>query len=81
MLDENGNPSPTEVGDFHMLDFNLSKHLLKDKLQLSLGLKNMLNVINVNASMSGGAHSESSSSTPVSMGRTYFIKLNYAFQN
>lgn len=81
MLDENGNASPTLVGDFHILDFNLSKQFLKNKLQLSLGIKNMFNVNNVNASMSGNAHSGSSSTTPVSMGRTYFIKLNYVFQN
>lgn len=81
MLDENGNTSPTQVGDFHMLDFTFSQHFLKEKLQLSAGLKNILNVNNVNASMSGSAHSGSSSSTPVSMGRTYFIKLNYVFQN
>ena len=81
MLDEYGSLLPTYVGDFHMLDFNISKQFLKEKLQLSAGLKNMLNVNNVNASMSGSTHDGSSSSTPVSMGRTYFIKLNYVFQN
>ena len=80
MLDEYGSLLPTYVGDFHMLDFNISKQFLKEKLQLSAGLKNMLNVNNVNASMSGSTHDGSSSSTPVSMGRTYFIKLNYVFQ-
>ncbi len=78
--DSEGNLSQTFVQDFHMLDANLSKHLFKNRLVINLGVKNILNVNNVRASISGGAHSGNSSSTPIAMGRTYFIKLQYVFE-
>ncbi|MDP1801463.1 MAG: TonB-dependent receptor [Bacteroidota bacterium] len=75
-----GTVSQTFVQDFHMLDANISKQLFKNRLSLSAGVKNVLNVNNVTASLAGGAHSGNSSSTPIAMGRTYFIKLQYAFE-
>jgi outer membrane receptor for ferrienterochelin and colicins len=78
--DSEGNLTQTFVQDFHMLDANLSKHLFKNRLVINLGVKNILNVNNVRASISGGAHSGNSSSTPIAMGRTYFIKLQYVFE-
>lgn len=78
--DSEGNLTQTFVHDFHMLDANLSKQLFKNRLVISLGAKNILNVNNVRASLAGGAHTGNSSSTPIAMGRTYFIKLQYVFE-
>ncbi|MCE3228280.1 MAG: hypothetical protein K0S32_2831 [Bacteroidetes bacterium] len=70
----------TEVEDFHMLDANVSQQLFKNKLVISCGAKNIMNVNNVRSSLAGGVHSGNSSSTAIAMGRTYFIKLQYVFE-
>lgn len=80
-LAADGTPVQTRIGDFHMLDLNLSKQFFSKKLNISAGVKNLCNVDNVQSSLAGGgAHSSSSSSTPIAMGRTYFIKFQYVFE-
>lgn len=80
-LAADGSPVQTRIGDFHMLDINISKQFFTQKLTISAGAKNLCNVDNVQSSLAGGgAHTASSSSTPIAMGRTYFIKLQYVFE-
>jgi outer membrane receptor for ferrienterochelin and colicins len=75
-----GEPVNTYINAFSMLDLNVSQPFLKSRLLVSAGAKNLLGVNNVNASLAGGVHSAGTGSTPVAMGRTYFIKLQYAFE-
>ena len=79
LQNSDGSVSQTFIGDYHMLDANVAKQLFKERVNISLGVKNIMDVNNINANLSGGVHSGSSTSTPVAMGRTYFIKLQYAF--
>ncbi|MCX7728527.1 MAG: TonB-dependent receptor plug domain-containing protein [Bacteroidia bacterium] len=65
--------SLTYMKDYYWMDMNIYKNLWKDKLQITLGIKNLFNLTILNASASNGAHS--SSQTLLGTGRTYFIQL------
>ncbi len=62
---------------YTMADFTLQKSFLKDKLNWSIGVKNIFDRTNLSSTnaISGGAHSSGTSSVPLSYGRTYFTKL------
>jgi outer membrane receptor for ferrienterochelin and colicins len=79
-LDANNVPYQTYISAYHTLDANVSTRFFKKKFTVTIGSKNILNVTNVLASnSSGGAHSSGGFSTPIAMGRTYFLKLDYVF--
>ena len=79
-LNAEGNLSQTRFSDFVMSDFTLQKQI-KEKWRLSLGVKNLFNITNLQASQSigGGAHSAGSRSVPLGYGRSYFGQINYQF--
>lgn len=78
-LDPEGKVYQSYINAFHTLDANFCTAFMSKKLRITLGAKNILNVTNVLSNYSGGVHSTSSTSSPVAMGRTFFIKLDYAF--
>ncbi len=65
-----------QIQDYHTVDCSVSKRFLKNKVNLSIGAKNLFDVTNINGYSTGGAHSSGSNSISVGMGRTYFIKLD-----
>lgn len=72
--------SDTELGrsfiaPYSMADASLTKRIWKDRLALTAGCKDLFNVRNVNASLSGSAHSGGSSSVPMTTGRTAFVRI------
>lgn len=77
--------SPTEfvlgeVGDFNMLNFTVSQPFLSEKLEFSLGIKNIFNVTNVlNTVQTGGAHSAAVNTQNLFYGRSYFARIIYSF--
>ncbi|CAN5632224.1 hypothetical protein BH11BAC2_BH11BAC2_18130 [soil metagenome] len=65
---------------YQLLDFSLRQQLHKDKIAVTLGLKNILDVKNIRATDSGGAHSGGSGGeTPVGMGTSMFAKFSLSF--
>jgi outer membrane receptor for ferrienterochelin and colicins len=79
-LDANNVPYQTFIGAYNTLDANISTRFFKKKFTVTIGSKNILNVTNVLANnSSGGVHSPGGFSTPIAMGRTYFLKLDYVF--
>ena len=63
---------------YSMLDFTLNKSFMNKKLRLTLGARNILGVININANTTEvGAHTPSTTFISVSPGRTYFINVRY----
>jgi hypothetical protein len=46
-------------------------------MQITLGSKNLFNVKAVNSVTQGSVHSGSGGSSPVAMGRTYFLKMTF----
>ena len=66
----------TTMDDYHLLDATISKKIWKERLGITLGCKNILDIKNIGSTFSsGGAHSSSNSSVPFATGRNYFIKL------
>jgi outer membrane receptor for ferrienterochelin and colicins len=59
------------------IDASIRKSFFKNKLETTLGARNIANVTNVNQSVaSGGAHAESGQ-IMLAYGRSYFLKLTY----
>ena len=77
-------PSPDEPGEFYNiytesfsdLEVTLSKQFIKDKLNVVIGGKNLLDNY---SSRSYGYLDGSDFLSPINYGRTYFIKANYSF--
>lgn len=65
---------------FQMLDASIRQNFLKERISLTIGLRNILDVTNVRAMSSGGAHSGGGASSPVAMGTSFFTKLTYTFR-
>lgn len=75
-LNEEDEPFTTFIDAFNTLDLSFTKDFWDDKIQLTVGAKNLFNVTNINGIAPGGAHSGGGSSMAIAMGRTYFLALN-----
>lgn len=63
---------------YSMMDVSVSQVLLKKRLRVSAGLRNLFNVVNINSQMQEvGAHTPSTSFVSISPGRTFFISARY----
>lgn len=74
ILNEKNTLSTYENTAFSMLDLAVSKSMGK-LARLQLGVRNLLDVTDVNASITGTAHNDGSGTIAVGTGRTYFAKL------
>ena len=74
MLSEDGKVEPIFMGQYNMADFGTSKKMMKDKMVLTFGIKNIFNVKNIDSQLVGGAHSSSNGSTSLATGRNFFLK-------
>jgi len=76
-----GEISKQTIDSYQIFDATISKFFWKQRLNVALGCKNILDVQNVRASLSGGgAHSSGGSSISVGTGRTLFLKLSLSFK-
>lgn len=78
-LDDNDNFVAVKLNAYDIMDFNISETIWKQRITLTAGIKNILDVKTVNQSIgSGGAHS-SRYGTSISTGRSYFVgfKIKY----
>ncbi len=67
------------IDDYHLADVTISRDFWDGQINLSLGVKNIFDVVNIKQSASqGGVHSAGGDSSPVSYGRilTAGIRLN-----
>lgn len=65
---------------FHGIDISASQNFWKDRIQLTVGGKNLMNVTNVGAqNVSGVGHNFDANSAMVMWGRTFFTSLNFYF--
>lgn len=70
----------SRLAGYHWADATLQKHCFDSRLLLALGVKNLLNVTNVNASGgTGGAHSGGSGSAAIALGRSAFFRMQISF--
>lgn len=73
----------TIVSGYNTLDISVSKQLLRNRITLQIGAKNLFDNTNVNVkgdSRGGGIHETSGSSSPVGWGRTYFVRMNISLK-
>ena len=73
----NSSLSTGYVDGFHTVDITASRSFWKNRIQLTVGGKNLANVTNINAqNVSGAAHSAGGSGgLMVNRGRTFFVSL------
>ncbi|WP_375578329.1 TonB-dependent receptor [Marivirga tractuosa] len=69
-----------QMNAFHWLDFTLSK-AFDHGFQISTGIKNLTNITSIqNNFTGGGAHSgNNNGQTAMAYGRSYFLRINYQF--
>jgi len=76
-VDENETLRENFIAAYHSADLTVSRDFWKGRITLSAGGKNLFDVKNVQASVTGGgAHSGSNSTVPVGWGRSWFFKLS-----
>ncbi|MEL7339466.1 MAG: TonB-dependent receptor, partial [Bacteroidota bacterium] len=76
-LDSDGEVVEQFIDAYSLLDATVNQPLANDRILLTLGAQNLLNVTNVNALLAGGAHSGSGSSVSVGTGRTLFARVRF----
>ncbi len=81
MIGSDDNLMQTITEDYHTADVTLNKYLFKKRLTAGIGVKNVFDVTSITSFSQGGAHSggAGNTSSPIAMGRTYFLKLNFKF--
>lgn len=77
-LDANENIIQTHMEAYHTADLSVGKHFWRKRLLVTAGSKNLFDVKAVNSSIAQGtAHNGGGDSSPVAMGRTYFLKMSF----
>ncbi|MEZ4804153.1 MAG: TonB-dependent receptor [Bacteroidia bacterium] len=67
----------TTSESYNILDFTLSKPFLAKKINLTAGVKNVMNITTIRATnISTNFHNAGSSTMPVSVGRSIFAQIN-----
>lgn len=69
------------IDGYRLMDLTVSKQLYNNRINLSGGCKNMMNIQNVSANISTGVHSDISSSAMIGMGRLFFLGANILLYN
>ncbi len=63
------------IESYNLMDFTIQKGFVGNRIRVNAGIKNLLNVSNVNGSSSTGPHNGGEGATQIAAGRTYFIGL------
>jgi outer membrane receptor for ferrienterochelin and colicins len=68
-----------EIESFGLLDASIKQSFFKNRLDATIGGRNLLNVVNIQSSIAAGATAHTAGSTNILMGygRSYFLKLTY----
>jgi len=68
------------MSGYHTLNLTVSRSFFKNKIDVSIGGKNLFNNTNITSSGAGSnVHGGGNGETPVGWGRTIFIRLTYNF--
>lgn len=76
MLDASNQLYKSTMNDYQTADFSITKLFFKRIFGVTIGAKNLFNVRNVTGATTGAAHTSTSNSVSVGMGRTYFLKFS-----
>ncbi|MEI7669666.1 MAG: hypothetical protein WCJ33_06265, partial [Pseudomonadota bacterium] len=80
-LDDSSNVYQNEISSYTMLDAGVTKSFLEKRISISMGGKNLLNVVNINSTVVGVIHSDNSATVPNSCERFAYLKLAFKFYN
>ncbi|PZX58209.1 TonB-dependent receptor [Algoriphagus chordae] len=80
VTDADGNPSAKEVqlDGYQWMDFSVRKQF-KHGISVNAGARNLFNVKQINSSSGGGDAHGTGSSRPIGYGRSYFLGIQYQF--
>ena len=74
---DDGTVSEGRLDAYHMLDASVGTRVVDDHIGITVGVKNVFDVRNVNSSgLGGGAHLSDGATSPVSYGRTFALTLD-----
>ncbi len=78
-LNDDNTISQYSNDSYRFLDVVIRKGFFKNSFYVTTGMKNILNITNINAFTQGSAHSSGSDEQAIGTGRTVFMKLQYQF--
>ncbi len=68
----------SEIESFGLMDASIRKSFFKNQFDVTLGARNLLDVVNIQSSVaSGGTHTTGNTNILMGYGRSYFLKLSY----
>lgn len=68
----------SEIESFGLMDASVRQSFFKNQLDVTLGARNLLDVVNIQSSVaSGGTHTAGNTNILMGYGRSYFLKLTY----
>jgi len=77
-IDNNENLKLGFIEPYSIVDITVKKYFLEDKILLSVGVKNLMNYVNiVTTGIQGGVHSGGDGFSQVGWGRTFFVNLSF----
>ena len=77
-VDQTNNVKEGYVDEYHTLDVTLKRNFFRDRIQFTVGGKNLFDNKNITSlGSTGGAHSSGDGSIPVGWGRTWFAGITY----
>lgn len=79
-LNESNEVYQAVTSDYNLLDFTVTQGIWKNRVKLSIGVKNLLNVTQVASGAGGGVHSDNVGAVSVGTGRSYFASLRVALK-
>lgn len=78
-VDADNNIHQVFMDPYHTADASASVWCWKKRIKLGLGCKNLFNVRYVRSFVTGQAHNDGGNSSPVAMGRSYFVQVEFNF--
>lgn len=79
VLTETNEFAKTIMQDYNTADASITRTFFNKLIGVSIGVKNIFDVKNINGVTSGSAHSSGGNSVSVGTGRSYFVKLDINF--
>ncbi len=80
LAQEDGSVAWRWIGGYPWLDLSVGRAVWQKRLHLTAGLRNVVGVTSVQASLGGGVHTGDGVSAPVGMGRYPFLRAELHFQ-
>jgi len=78
LMQSDGSLGRFTIDSYKMMDASVRQVLIKDRIIISAGVRNIFNVSNIRSLAGGGVHSgDSGAGTPVGMGTSVFTKLTF----